>query len=158
MASISGLSHVGIQVSDLDRSVRFYKECFGLEEVARWTKCEPYVQRLVGYYPDLTLAVAILRLPGSDAFLEILEYRGVPRTAIDPATANPGTGHFCLYVEDLDALYAQLTAKGVEFVSEVQSPTAGPNTGGRVVYAMDPDGIRIELLQTRVTLTGEPRA
>jgi hypothetical protein len=45
----------------------------------------------------------------------------------------------------------------VEFVSGVQSPTAGPSTGGRVVYMLDPDGIRIELLQTRLTLAGEPR-
>jgi hypothetical protein len=35
----------------------------------------------------------------------------------------------------------------VEFVSAPVTPTAGPNTGGRVVYMKDPDGIRVELVQ-----------
>ena len=29
------------------------------------------------------------------------------------------------------------------------TPTIGPNEGGRAVYLMDPDGIRVELIQTR---------
>jgi lactoylglutathione lyase len=87
------------------------------------------VQRVVGYYPDATLEIALLRIPGSDLFLEILEYGGVASTAVDPAAANPGTAHFCLFVDDLHELYAKLTAKGVEFVSEVQTPTRGPKRG-----------------------------
>lgn len=156
MKGIIGLSHSGIQVSDIDRSIAFY-ELLGLSLGKRWTTDEPYVQRVVGYYPDVTLEVAVLTIPGSDAILEILQYRGVDGTPVDPATANPGTGHFCLLVDDLDELYARLAGDGVEFISEPQTPTAGPNTGGRVVYLKDPDGIRVELLQTTKTMTGAPR-
>jgi hypothetical protein len=28
------------------------------------------------------------------------------------------------------------------------SPTIGPNKGGRAVYMIDPDGIRVELIQS----------
>jgi lactoylglutathione lyase len=66
---------------------------------------------------------------------------------VDTATANPGTAHFCLFVEDLDVVYARMTAAGAAFVSEVQTSTAGPIAGGKVVYMVDPDGIRVELVE-----------
>lgn len=155
-AAIEGVSHFGIQVADLERSIAFYGELLGLELVARWVRDEPYIEELVGY-PGVELNVAVFRLPGSESFLEILEYRNVERHAVDPATANPGTAHFCLYVDDLESLYARLLPGGARFVSPIKTPTAGPNTGGKVVYMIDPDGIRVELLQTAVTLAGEPR-
>ena len=154
MAVVLGFSHVGIHVTELGRSIGFY-ERLGLERVARWTKDERYSRNLVGY-PQATLEVAVMAVPGSAVVLELIECRGVPRTAVDPATANPGTAHLCLRVDDLDALYEHLLAAGVEFVSEVQTPTAGPNAGGRVVYLLDPDQIRVELLQTSRQMTGAP--
>lgn len=115
---ITGCDHIGIQVRDVERSARFYEEHLGFKRVARWSMTEPYVQKVVGYYPYVTLEIALLSMPGTDVFLEILEYRGVDAKAIDPATANPGTGHFCLFAENLDLLYADLITKGVEFVSD----------------------------------------
>jgi catechol 2,3-dioxygenase-like lactoylglutathione lyase family enzyme len=156
-ASIRGCDHIGIQVRDVERSARFYEEHLGFERVERWSLSHPYVQRVVGYHPDVTLEIALLTIPGSDLFLEILEYRDVDKTPVDPATANPGTAHFCLFVDDLDRLHAELTAKGVEFVSDVQTPTWGPNEGGRLVYMKDPDGIRVELVETRRRSDGAAR-
>jgi lactoylglutathione lyase len=157
VAELEGVSHVGIHVRDLERSLAFYEGLLGFDLVARWTRDDEYVRQLVGY-PGATLEIGILRFPGSPLFLEIIEYRDVERRAVDTATANPGTAHVCLYVRDLDALHRRLTAAGVEFVSEPASPTTGPNVGGKVVYALDPDGIRIELAQTARTPAGEPRS
>jgi lactoylglutathione lyase len=157
MSGLTGTSHFGIQVEDLERSVRFYRDVLGLEEVAQWVRDQEYIRELVGY-PGVDLHVAVLRLPNSDAFLEILEYRNVTRSPVDTRTANPGTAHLAFYVDDLDELYERLRSAGVDSVSEVKSPTTGPNVGGKVVYMIDPDGIRVELLQTRLTLAGEPRA
>ena len=154
--SIAGVGHFGIQVADIERSVVFYEQLIGLELVARWTRDQEYIQDLVGY-PGVELHVAVFRLPKSDACLEVLEYKNVERSPVDPGTANPGTAHLCLYVEDLEAVYDRLKNEGVTFVSEPKTPTIPPNKGGRVVYMLDPDGIRIELLQTRLTLAGEPR-
>jgi len=145
---ITGCDHFAIQVAEVERSSRFYSENLGFKQVERWSLREPYVQRVVGHYPDVTLEIAVLSIPGTELFLEILEYRDVPKQAIDTDTANPGTAHFCLFVDDLETLYAQLLERGVEFVSELQTPTWGPNLGGRLVYMKDPDGIRVELVQT----------
>lgn len=154
-SQVVGLSHAGIQVAEIDRSIAFY-ERLGLRLAARRRNGRPYIQRLVGH-PGVELEIAIMAIPGSESVLEILEYHAVPRTPIDPATANPGTGHVCLLVEDLDGLHPQLEAEGVEFVSEPVTPDVGPNAGGRVVYLKDPDGIRVELLQTTRTMTGASR-
>jgi len=144
---ITGCDHIGIQVRDLDRSVRFYEDALGFTCTDRFTKSEPYVQRVVGYYPDVILDIAMLRIPGAGVELEILQYRGVDGVPIDPATANPGTAHFCLFVDDLGELYDRLVAQGVEFVSPPEAAIAGPIAGQRLVYMKDPDGIRIELVE-----------
>jgi lactoylglutathione lyase len=145
---VIGFEHVGIQVRDVERSARFYETHLGFKRVARLSKSEPYVQRVVGY-PGVTLEIAYLQIPGSETFLEILEYRGVEKSPVDTATANPGTAHFSLYVSNLDELYRHLSASGVQFVSEVETSTAGPIKGSRLVYMIDPDGIRVELVELR---------
>lgn len=148
MAAIIRPHHTGLQVRDLERSVAFYRDVLGFEVVFAWNPKAPYIGELVGY-PDVDLHAAILRLPDSEVILELLEYRNVERMPVDTRTANPGTAHTAYFVDDLDALYADLVAKGVEFVSAPVTPTIGPNRGGRAVYMIDPDGIRVELIQTK---------
>ena len=143
---VIGLDHVAVQVADVDRSSRFYQKHLGFIETRRASENATYVQDVVGH-AGCTLEMAFLTIPGTSQFLEIIEYRDAPRQAVDPDTANPGTGHFCVVVDDLEALYKRLRSVGVEFVSAPATPTSGPNAGGRVVYMKDPDGIRVELVE-----------
>ena len=147
MAAITRPHHTGLQVADLARSVAFYRDVLGFEEVFAWNPQAPYIRELVGY-PDVDIHAAILRPPNSEVFLELLEYRNVERTPVDTGTANPGTAHIAFFVDDLDALFADLRARGVPSVSAPVTPTIGPNKGGRAVYMIDPDGIRVELIQS----------
>ena len=147
MPTITRPHHMGLQVQDLERSLGFYRDVLGFEVVFRWNPREPYIAKLVGY-PHVDLHSAILRLPDSDVFLELLEYRNVERAPVDTSTANPGTAHIAFFVDDLEALYASLTDKGIASVGPPVTPTIGPNKGGRAVYMKDPDGIRVELIQT----------
>jgi lactoylglutathione lyase len=151
---VTGLNHCGIQVADLERSIAFYEQLLGGEVAARWVKDNETVHRLAGY-PGLEVHGAALRIPGSDIVFEILEYRNVERTPVDPATANPGTGHLCFYVDDLQSLYERLSSRGVTFISPPLPATSAPHR--RVVYLIDPDGIRVELIQSEANLLEEPR-
>jgi lactoylglutathione lyase len=139
--------HTGLAVSDLERSLRFYREVLGFELAFAWNPREEYIRTLIGY-PDADVHAAILRMPGSDFFLELQEIRDVDAHAVDTGTANPGVAHLAFFVDDCDALYAELRAKGVPAVSEPVTPTIGPNKGGRAVYMLDPDGVRLEFVQT----------
>ena len=146
---------MGIHVRELQESLYFYRDLLGLVEVQQRTKTDGYTRRLIGY-PHATLHMAVLRFPSSPGFLEIIEYHGVERHPVDTRTANPGTAHLCLHVDDLDETYARLHAAGVESVSLPQTVTNGPLTGAKVVYLIDPDGIRVELLEASLNMIGEP--
>lgn len=147
MAQIVKGHHTGFTVSSLERSLAFYRDLLGLELVFQWNPEAPYLGELVGY-AQVDLHAAILRIPGSDTFLELLEYRNVEQQPVDMRNGNVGNGHIAFTVDELDPLFERLAAAGVKSVSPPVTPTIGPNKGGRAVYLIDPDGFRVELIQT----------
>ena len=144
--TVVGAHHTAFQVADLGRSIAFYRDLFGFEVVWERINREDYVRQIVGY-PDAELRQALLRFPGSDHCLELIDYRGVERTPVDTSPPNPGTAHICLLVHDLSRFYDELVAGGVGAVSEPVLVTSGPNQGRYAVYMIDPDGFRVELLE-----------
>jgi catechol 2,3-dioxygenase-like lactoylglutathione lyase family enzyme len=50
-------------------------------------------------------------------------------------------------VENLEAIYADLRAKGVRFKSAPVQITHGRNTGAKAVYFFDPDDITLEMIE-----------
>lgn len=147
MAKITRAHHTGFTVSSLERSIVFYRDLLGFELAFQWNPQAAYVGELVGY-PGVDLHAAILKLPGTDVCLELLEYRNVAPVPVDMHNGNIGNGHIAFNVDHLEELYAELTAKGVKSVSPPVTPTIGPNKGGRAVYLIDPDGFRVELIES----------
>ena len=144
--TVVGSHHTAFQVADLARSVAFYRDLLGFEVVWERVNREEYVRRIVGY-PEAELHQALLRFPGSEHCLELIDYRGVDRSPVDASPPNPGTAHVCLLVRDLVPFYDTLVAAGVGAVSEPIRVTSGPNEGRLAVYMIDPDGFRVELLE-----------
>jgi catechol 2,3-dioxygenase-like lactoylglutathione lyase family enzyme len=145
---LAGVFHTGLTVSDLDRSIAFYRDVLGLELVSQWDSAQPYLRRIVGF-PDAELRIALLRLHGSGPghHVELLEYRAPRGARGDARTCNPGNAHIAFRVDDLDAAYAELSAKGVRFKSTPVSIEHGANQGGKAIYFLDPDDITLELVQ-----------
>jgi lactoylglutathione lyase len=149
--SVQGMFHTGLTVSDLDRSLSFYRDLLGLELVAQWESSQPYLRTIVGF-PDAELRIALLRVPGSDGgvsghHIELLEYRQPRGTRGDPRTCNPGNVHVAFAVTDLAVTYRDLSARGVRFKSAPVAIAHGRNAGGQAVYLWDPDDITLELIQ-----------
>lgn len=144
--AVVGARHAGITVSDLDRSLAFYTGLLGLELVWRRVYEEPEIGEIVGVPDATSFDIAMLRVSGSDVEVELLEYRGCERRSGATEPCNPGSGHFCLFVREIDALHADLRARGVAFRSGGPvEMTAGANAGGKSLYALDPDGYVVEL-------------
>lgn len=142
---ISGFHHVNITVEDVDRSVAFYRDMLecdllpggGIREGAE-------ISEGVGV-PNVRLKNYKLRMPGSDAILELIEYVSVEGKPTQPhGIADFHIGHICFIVKDLDAVYAELVGKGVKFLSK---PVVVKQTGAKFNYAYDPDGNLVELVQ-----------
>jgi catechol 2,3-dioxygenase-like lactoylglutathione lyase family enzyme len=142
----TGFGHVGFQVSNVERSRAYYRDIIGLIDVERITRDEPYLSAVTGY-EGVRLEIALLVERTSGVVLELVEYPAELGRPIDPATANPGTGHVCFIVDDVDAVYERATGAGFGSVNPPVTPTAGRWIGGRSVYLLDPDGIRVELVQ-----------
>jgi lactoylglutathione lyase len=147
---IAGFFHGGVAVSDMERSLAFYRDTLGLEvhfDVV--LGAVDYVRAVLGVTMT-DCRVVYLRVPGSDGvFVELLEYRGTgARPAAEPRSWEPGTGHLCFHVTDAAALHAAAVAAGYRSRSAgaVEIPV-GPNRGGRAAYLIDPDGYHIELFQ-----------
>ena len=147
MPGITRTHHTGFTVRSLDRSLAFYCDVLGFELAFRWNPQAPYIGTLVGY-PQVDLHGAILRLPGTDVCLELLEYRNIEQVPVDMRNGNVGNGHIAFNVDDLAAFWLVLQARGVASVSEPVTPTIGPNKGGKAIYLIDPDGFRVELIES----------
>ena len=150
-AGLRGVFHFSFTVSDLDRSVAFYRDLLGLELVHTQEQDNAYTRRLVGF-PDAALRVAQLAVPGqprgiSTHDLELVEYVRPEGVRREGRINDPGAAHLAFTITDAWAAYERLTGAAVRFVSSPNAITAGVNVGGYACYFYDPDEIMLELLQ-----------
>lgn len=144
--AVTGFFHGGITVGDMDRSLAFYRDGLGLEVEFDRLLDAPYLRQVLGL--DFAAIRAVyLRIPRG-GFVELLEYRGIERLPASSRPCDPGAGHLCLYVDDVEAVHDRLAARGFRARSAgTVAIAAGPNTGARSAYFGDPDGYWVELFQ-----------
>ena len=118
--------HLGLRVTDLDRSLAFYR-AVGYE--------------LVVNVPDTDIGhLTMLKLPGDD--FVTLELVCHPDYA--PTDGDSPLSHFVIQVDDMEATRTRLIARGVD-VDGPNSPDGTPDF--LTALLADPDGNRIELVQ-----------
>jgi catechol 2,3-dioxygenase-like lactoylglutathione lyase family enzyme len=118
-----------------------------MEVVARQVGTAEYLGRVTGF-PGVTLKLALLRAPGDDHVLELLEYASHPGEPTPRETNRPGNGHLCLQVDDLEGAFRALVEAGVPCASgRPVLVSEGVNRGAKVAYFRDPDGFTVELYQ-----------
>jgi catechol 2,3-dioxygenase-like lactoylglutathione lyase family enzyme len=145
--SIIGADHTCFTVSNMARSLAFYRDLLGFEMInERPAVTNTYFRAIVGF-PDAVVHASFLRIPGTAHCLELFEYKHPHGTPQNLTPNNPGSSHVAYYVDDLKTLYARLKAADVQFISEPVYLDEGPNIGGWALYMKDPDGIVIELFQ-----------
>jgi catechol 2,3-dioxygenase-like lactoylglutathione lyase family enzyme len=143
--------HFSFTVSDIERSIRFYRDILGLELVHRQEQANEYTRRFVGY-PDAHLLVAQFRIKRepvsrSGHLLELVQYVAPLGEKVDTQTKNPGTAHLAFQVDDVQGEHRRLKALGVRFRTEPIAIEAGINKGGYTCYFLDPDDITLEIIQ-----------
>jgi catechol 2,3-dioxygenase-like lactoylglutathione lyase family enzyme len=141
---VSGIAHVSFTVSDLERSLRFYRDLLGFEVKIEVERSGPDVEGITGIR-GTKLKIGFLSLDGF--ILELIQYVSPVGEKLDLRTNNVGCAHVAFYVSDIEKTYDFLSAEGVRFRSKPNQAKAGPYAGGRVVYLLDPDGITLELIQ-----------
>lgn len=140
------LDHVSITTADLDRSVAFYGDVLGLALLASGEAGEPELSDLVGI-PGVRVRYAEFDL-GAPHILEVLEYLSARGEALEPSPNRPGATHIALAVADISPVKARLDAAGATVSRDVVTLTEDTDWNGvRTLYARDPDGVSIELVE-----------
>lgn len=133
MATVKRIDHVAILVDDLDKTLAFWQDGLGikLEHVVD----VPAEKSQVAFLPVGGSEVELVKPTSDDSGLaKYLEKRG------------PGMHHICLEVDDIEAMLAQLKAKGIQLINE--TPLNG--IGGRKYAFVHPkaaNGVMVELYE-----------
>ena len=148
MSYVTGFFHAGVTVSNMDASLRFYREGLGLVHQFDRILDADYLRSVL--HLDFTAIRAVsLLIPGGGS-VELLEYQGIERMSARSRPSDYGAGHLCLYVERIAELTERLITHGGTPRSE--GPVAiksGPNEGATSIYMCDPDGYAVELFERR---------
>ena len=142
---ILSADHTGIAVTNLERSLEFWRDVLGFELSHRPHQTGVLASEITGV-PGAEISIAVLK--GYGHKIELLEYQAPSdRQHIRPRPCDVGSVHVAFVVDHLDALLSAITASGWKAAGTPQTLKAGPNAGKRVVYVRDPDGTTIEFMQ-----------
>lgn len=125
MSKATRLLHTRYRVNDLERTVRFYQDVLGLQEVRRHKS--PRGSELV-----------FLKAPQSEEEIELCSFPGS-----GPVQVQPDLTHLAFEVDNLEAFGRHLAGLGLKY-------SDGPTTSssGMVFAFIDaPEGYEIELIQ-----------
>jgi len=144
--AIRAVTHVGVCVADLERSLRFYVEGLGFEPRGQFSVSGPAWGRVMEV-ADLDVRSCILRR--DSVAIELLCYDSPGHLgAGERRPMNElGLTHLAVWVDDLDVEMARLRDYGADVVETTLTAFDEPGLQARWVYCTDPDGVRIELIE-----------
>jgi catechol 2,3-dioxygenase-like lactoylglutathione lyase family enzyme len=144
---IIAADHTGITVSNLERSLAFWRDVLGFEFSHRAHQTGQMAEEITGV-KGAELKLAVVKTPGGHK-IELLEYVAPAdrKKDVDLRPCDVGSAHIALTVDNLDAVLATIAASGWKVAGKPQTLKTGPNAGKRVVYVRDPDGSTIEFMQ-----------
>ena len=122
---IKKLLHTRYRVKDLEKTVSFYKDVLGLEEVRRHTS---------GRGSQLVF----FKAPGSSEEIEICKF-----DESGPVQVGPDLTHLAFEVDDIEEFARQSAAKGYP-LSDGPHKSSG---GGAIAFIDAPEGYEVELIQ-----------
>ena len=122
------LIHTCYRITDIDRSVDFYK-ALGFEEIGR--------------IPIRDEAVNVFMNQPGDGDMPRLEL--THNFGVDSYELGTGYNHIAITIDDLDSGLAALSEQGID---PEKPPYTVSENGPRICFVRDPDGYRIELIET----------
>ena len=145
---MADLFHIGLTVSDLDRSVTFYRDVVGMTAHGKVVDVDSDgFGRLTGN-PGAKLRTALLS--AGPVLIQLVEYAegGGDRLALDHR--HVGSPHLSFWVDDVATLRDELARRGdVVITSDIQAVV--PSI--RSFYVSDPDGVPVEFIERATPMT-----
>jgi catechol 2,3-dioxygenase-like lactoylglutathione lyase family enzyme len=144
---IIAADHTGITVSNLERSLEFWRDVLGFEFSHSAHQRSGMAEQITGV-KGAELKLAVVKSPNGHK-IELLEYLA-PADHKKDAHLRPcdvGHVHVAFVVENLEPLFGKIAASGWKSAGPPQTINYGPNAGKRVIYVRDPDGTTVEFME-----------
>ena len=123
---VKKLLHTRYRLNDLEKTVAFYRDILGLEEVRRHKS--PRGSELV-----------FMKAPESDELIELCHY-----PSSGPVQVQPDLTHLAFEVDSLETFGKHLAARGLKYSD---GPVMKPDGSGGFAFIDAPEGYEIELIQ-----------
>lgn len=147
---LNEVMHIGITVSNMERSIAFYRDVLGLDYQGELMMEGPESDAL---FRCAGCKVRVAYLNGSSELLappvELIQFLAPGFEVSRPDLQKISISEICFRCEDIDKLYRHLKEHQVECLSEPQSFDFTKYGFGksRAIYFKDPDGIILEAIQ-----------
>jgi catechol 2,3-dioxygenase-like lactoylglutathione lyase family enzyme len=144
VAGVGNFSHI---VSNLDKSIEFYRDVLGMELTAPPAPFSPNPAIMkLGNTIGAQSHIAVMKVPGAAIGLELIDYKDIDRKPAHPRFQDPGAGNFAILVKDIDVVAARLKKAGAHVLTAAGAPVdvQGREKG---FFVQDPDGFIVEVTQ-----------
>ena len=150
MTLLPNAADVILVVSDIDRSIPFYRDGLGLllindrilpvEVMEGLTQVkEPEIRVAVFVHPEAA---------GACGTIQLIEWQtNQGKTKFDGKINDTGSIAVCLHTSDLDQMVVELEQKGIDLYGPVVDWTFPDGRRMKEIYIRDPDGITIALIE-----------
>ena len=139
---IKEVRHIGIMVSDMEKSLKFYRDLLGLKIRSLVDEEGEYLDNMLSN-KDVKSKIAKLYADNGNTLVELI----MSKSHENKKARNfftIGASHCAFTVDDLQKTYEYLLKNGVKFNAPPQSH---PDGNAKVTFCKDPDGTPIELVE-----------
>ena len=144
---VSGLHHACVNVSDMEKSLNFYRDTLGLKETMNLKiKADPAMMDLPGTEPHQHLVM----LSAGNSTVELIQYVEPKGKHIRKRTCDIGVSHICFQVDDINKAHKKMLEKGINTFHRTPDfigASGGSLNGYGYVYFRGPDNEILEFIQ-----------
>jgi len=144
LVMVKAIRHFGIVVSDMERSLQFYRDLLGLKVEKTAEESGEYIDNMLSL-PNVRVTTVKLSAESGSTLVELLNFKSYSQKRPGKRQVySLGPSHIAFTVDDLDALYRRLSQAGIYFNAP---PQLSPDDYAKVTFCHDPDGNLVELVE-----------
>lgn len=147
---VGKIYHVGLTVSDMDRSIAFYRDILGLEFQGEILMAGEETEKM---FQKKNCQARVAYLNGSKHIevppVELIQFVDNEADKVPSDLFTTSISELCFYTDNIDETYRHLIENNIECLSEPQyfNFTLQGFGKSKAFYFRDPDGIILEMMQ-----------
>lgn len=141
---MKAVRHIGIVVSHMEDSLRFYRDLLGLKIVRKMKESGKYIDNMLGL-KNVKVTTVKMSAENGSSLVELLQFKSpLPQKRKARKIDSVGPSHVAFTVDDIEGTYHRMFKAGVRFNAP---PQLSPDGYAKVTFCLDPDGTGVELVQ-----------